>query len=105
MTQDPNIWKSSHILTVLSSLFLKEGNGKIIPIVNYTVSHGEGGKNPLCWKQVIHFMAFTVIALIAFIWILFQMLTGTETIQRNDQHLLFYCESCFCRVLMCDSRY
>lgn len=40
-----------------------------------------------CWKQVkwkkepviIHLMAFIVIILIAFIWILFQMLAGTET--------------------------
>lgn len=47
-----------------------------------------GGKKMFpCWKQVkwkkqpviIHLMAFIVIILIAFIWILFQMLAGTET--------------------------
>lgn len=53
-----------------------------------TLSVKQGGeKNLPCWKQVkwkkqpviIHLMAFIVIILIAFIWILFQMLAGTET--------------------------
>lgn len=40
-------------------------------------------------------MVLRVIILIAFKWILFQMLADTETSQRNDPHVLFYCESCF----------
>lgn len=59
----------------------------IVPIDDYTVSQAGGEKNLPCWKQVkwkkqpviIHLMAFIVIILIAFIWILFQMLAGTET--------------------------
>lgn len=74
---------------------------------------GWGGKKNLpCWKQVkwkkptiIHLMAFIVIVLTAFIWILFQMLAGTETSQGNNPDVLFYCESCFCCGLMCDSCY
>lgn len=39
------------------------------------------------------------------IWILFQMLAGTETSRNKGSHVLFYCESCFCCGLMCDSCY
>lgn len=65
----------------------------IVPIDNYTVSHAEEKKNLPCWKQVkwkkqpaiIHLMALIVIVLIAFVWILFQALAGTETSQGEEK--------------------
>lgn len=87
----------------------------IFPIDGDAVSHAEEKENPngckLSGKKhpvIIHLMATIVLIRIASIWILFQMLAGTETSQRTKKknpHVAFYCESCFCSGSVCDRCY
>lgn len=68
-----------------------------------------GRKTLPCWKPVkwkkqpaiIHLIAFIVIILIAFIWILFQMLAGTETSQEKKTQMCYFIVSHVSAVAEC----